>query len=213
MIPVSILFSAVYFLTIPWHPFPGSWIVKAASVAILALMAGRRGTWGLATALAFSALGDALLEYSADLPFFIGGLLAFLLAHITYTVVFPRQWKAVRVTAGAILTLLYSAGLAAWLLPEVGTIVVPVAVYVAAITAMVMSIFTARLSNRWVETGAVLFLISDSVLAVDRFRMPVPFAEWIIWPTYYVGQLLIATGFLSALAQHTPPPTARAVQQ
>ena len=210
MIPVSILLSAVYYLTIPWHPFPGSWVVKAAPVAILAVLAGRKGARGLATALAFSALGDALLE-SPNL--FIGGLAAFLLAQITYTVVFVRQWKGVKVTPGAVLVLIYSAGLAAWLLPEVGTIVVPVAFYVVALTAMVTSAFTARFPNRWVEVGAILFLISDSVLAVDRFRMPVPFAEWIIWPTYYVGQLLIATGFLSALAKDTPPLTAQVVQQ
>ena len=196
MIPISILLSALYYLTTPWRPFAGSWAVKAASVALLAVVAHRKGARGLAWALAFSALGDAVLEYSPN--WFIGGLAAFLIAHIIYTVVFVRRWRGVRVSAGAVAVVIYSCVFAAWLLPEVGTIVLPVAIYVAAITAMVASAFMARFSNRWVEIGAVLFLISDTVLAVDRFRMPVPLPDWIIWPSYYVGQYLITKGFLKA---------------
>ena len=210
-IVISAVLSAVYFLTIPWHPFAGSWVVKAASVAILAALAARKRARGLAVALAFSALGDALLEFSPEL--FIGGLAAFLLAHVTYTVTFVRRWQSARITPGAVVAACYSAGLAAWLLPEVGTIAIPVAVYVLAITAMVVSAFTARFPNRRVEAGAVLFLISDSMLAVDRFRMPVPLAEWIVWPTYYAAQLLITTGYLNAVERDTAQPGAAAVRR
>lgn len=199
MVPISILLSAVYYLSTPWRPFTGSWAVKAASVAILAAVARRAGARGLAAALVFSALGDALLDYNPDL--FPVGLLAFLVAHVIYTVVFVKRWRGFRVTVGALAVLLYSAAFSAWLLPEVGTILFAVAAYVAAITAMVASAFTARFSNRLVEFGAVLFLLSDSVLAVDRFRMPVPLGAWIVWPTYFIGQLWILRGFLRVVEE------------
>jgi uncharacterized membrane protein YhhN len=192
ILPVSILLSAVYFFTIPWHPFPGSWVIKAASVALLALMAVRSRSYGLALALALSAAGDALLEYSPGL--FVAGLVAFLLAHVTYTVTFVRAWRQPRVGAGAVAVAVYSLGLGAWLLPAVGSLAAPVAIYVAAITAMVVSAFIARFPNRWVEVGAVLFLVSDSVLAVNRFRMPLPLSGWVVWSTYYAAQLMITRG-------------------
>ena len=195
---ISILLSAVYFLTIPWHPFPGSWVVKAASIVILSVIAARDRAYGLAIALAFSAVGDALLEYSPGL--FASGLVAFLLAQITYSVTFMRARKVAQTQPAAVILIAYSFGLAAWLLPGVGPLAVPVAIYVMAITAMVVCAFFARFPNRLVEAGAVLFLISDSVLAVNRFRMPIPLSGWIVWSTYYCGQLLIATGYLKAVA-------------
>lgn len=206
---ISILLSAAYFFTIPWHPFPGSWVIKAASVAILSVTAFRRGATMLAIGLALSALGDALLEYAPNL--FVGGLVAFLAAHIVYTVTFVRVWRERSIRPAAIAVIVYSAILGAWIVPAVGSLAVPVTIYVAAITAMVVSAITARLA-RWLELGVLLFLISDSVLAINRFRTPVPLGGWIVWATYYVGQLLIATNFVSARESHTRRRSAAAGQ-
>src|SRR3974377_1450409 len=114
MLPASLLLSAVYFLTIPWHPFPASLIVKAAAMAILSIRAARGRAYVLALGLAFSALGDALLEYSPGL--FVAGLVAFLAAHIAYTVTFVRAWRSARISVAAVTVVLYSASLAAWLI-------------------------------------------------------------------------------------------------
>lgn len=195
----SIVLSAIYFFTIPWHPFPGSWVIKAASIAILAAIAARGGGYGVARGLALSAIGDALLEFSPGL--FGAGLLAFLLAHVAYTVTFVRAWRAPRFSAGIIVVVAYSIILAAWLIPAAGPLAVPVAIYVAAITAMVVSAFTVRAPL--LALGALLFLISDSVLAVSRFRMPVPLVGWIVWATYYAAQVLILRGYFSARARDT----------
>jgi uncharacterized membrane protein YhhN len=202
----SILLSAVYFFTIPWHPFPGSWAIKAASVALLALIAARNQSHGVALALALSSIGDALLEYSPGL--FVVGLVAFLLAHLTYTATFVRAWQQPRMSAAAVAIVAYSIGLGAWLLPAAGSLAAPVAIYVAAITAMAVSAFTARFGNRWIEIGAVMFLISDSVLAVNRFRMPLPLSGWLVWSTYYLAQLMIVRGALRAWNHRMALPSA-----
>jgi uncharacterized membrane protein YhhN len=47
--------------------------------------------------------------------------------------------------------------------------------------------------------GALLFVFSDAVIAVDKFRQPVPFRGPIICVTYYVGQVLIAASLLAML--------------
>lgn len=194
---VSALFSAAYFLTMPWHPFPGSFVIKAASIAILSVIAARNGAMALALALALSAIGDALLEYSPGL--FAAGLLAFLLAQVTYTLTFLRIRQTRWFQPALVFVGVYSLGLAAWLLPAVSrSLAVPVAIYVAAITVMAMAAFTTHAPNRWMEMGAVLFLISDSVLAVNRFRMPVPLSGWVVWSTYYIAQLLITLGYSKA---------------
>ncbi len=194
---ISALLSAVYFLTIPWHPFPGSFVIKAASIAILSFIAVRQQAPSLALALLFSATGDALLEYSPNL--FVAGLLAFLLAQVTYAVTFLRLRRAHWFRPAIVAVLIYSVGLAAWLLPAVTpALTVPVAIYVTAITAMVVAAFMTQAPDRWIPIGAVLFLISDSVLAINRFRMPLAWSGWVVWSTYYVAQFLMALGYLKA---------------
>jgi len=47
--------------------------------------------------------------------------------------------------------------------------------------------------------GAVLFVISDSVIAFDKFKSPVPARGLIVWITYYVGQALMALSLLALL--------------
>jgi uncharacterized membrane protein YhhN len=75
------------------------------------------------------------------------------------------------------------------LYPGLGAMRLPVALYVVAISAMVAA--GVRAGELW-AVGAVLFLISDSVLAWNRFRGHVPAEQYLIWTTYYGGQLLIA---------------------
>ena len=65
---------------------------------------------------------------------------------------------------------------------------------------MVVSAITARIP--FVATGAVLFLISDSVLAVNRFRMAILFEPWIVWGTYYAAQVLIARSDKMKISPH-----------
>lgn len=185
---VSLVCSAIYTLTIATGPFPGRWAVKTASIAALAVMARRHPV--LALALAFGSLGDALLDLSSS--YFVYGLVAFLCGHIAYTVYFARTGDSASKIAAAALAA-YSIAYLAWLWPGLGAMRIPVVFYVAAITVMAVTSF--RLG--WVvAAGAVLFLISDSLLAANRFRMPVPGRDWLVWLTYYFGQLAIATGAL-----------------
>lgn len=204
---LSMAASAAYLLTITWQPYPGSALVKGCAVGALAVLAlrsrGVRQDAGmLAMGLAFSTAGDILLDLDPGL--FVFGLAAFLLAHLTYIRLFVRNRAAgIRLNpalfAAVVLVLAYSATLSAWIVPSVGGLAVPVVFYICAITAMVSAAILARPGNWWVAAGAVLFLISDSLLAIHKFKMPVPLRDYLVWATYYLGQCGIALGYLRAL--------------
>lgn len=154
----------------------------------------------LALGLGFSTLGDVLLDLSPR--YFVFGLCAFLATHLTYIVLFlrnrARPFKGDPVRIGAAgLVLLASTALSAWIVPSVGALAVPVIVYICAITAMVVLAILGRFRSPWMAVGAVLFLISDSLLAINKFKTPLPLRDVLVWSTYYLGQCGIALGFLS----------------
>jgi len=98
--------------------------------------------------------------------------------------------------ARSLAVMLCAALVAAWLIPTLGSLAIPVALYISAITAMVICAILARFPSSWVVTGAILFLISDSILAVDKFKTPVPLRDYLVWITYYAAQYAITTGLL-----------------
>jgi uncharacterized membrane protein YhhN len=214
---LSILCSFIYWVTQSFQPYPGSVMLKMLSVALLAVITFRalrepsikmhgvewlrdRDNVILAMALAFSSMGDVLL--ALDPPrLFLKGLFAFLVAHFIYILLFVRNWTRplrpkgwqLAMTA-AVLT--YSMLLSNWLSPSLGTVAGPVMFYVCAITVMVVAVILVGFSKPWIYTGAILFLLSDSIIAIDKFKTSVFMRDYLVWATYYLGQYGIAIGFL-----------------
>lgn len=145
--------------------------------------------------LAFSLLGDIALIVPEK--WFTAGLVAFLAAHVCYILAF-KPGPGHPVSTGLFLPFIFYGLLMFFILaPGLGKLKLPVLVYVAAIT--IMAGFAA---GRFVDrgglrpllafVGAVLFLVSDSVLAYDRFAKKIRVAQIIILGTYFPAQLLIA---------------------
>jgi uncharacterized membrane protein YhhN len=203
---VSVAASVVYLSTQEWQPFAGSALVKGCAVGALALLAmrsrgERRDAGVLALGLAFSTAGDVLLDL--DARWFAFGLGAFLLAHLTYICLFARNGTEgtrldPRRLVAVLVILVYSATLSVWIVPSVGALAVPVVLYICALTTMVSAAILARFRQRWVAVGAILFLISDSLLAIHKFKAPVPLRDYLVWTTYYLGQFGIALGYLAS---------------
>ncbi len=214
---LSIGSSAAYMATRGVQPFPGSVLLKALSMAPLAVLALRvlgkteaRDGLILTTALALSCLGDVFLHLDPR-RYFGYALRSFLLAHVVYILLFTRNWpRPLRPSPGQVmltaLVLLYGLLVCGWLWTGLDRFVVPALAYACAITAMTVSTILAGFSRPFVWIGALLFLISDSLIAAGRFKMSLPLAAHLIWPTYYLGQYGIAIGFLreKAAADRSP---------
>jgi uncharacterized membrane protein YhhN len=207
---VSAVAGLSYFLTIPWHPFPGTIALKGLSVSALAAFAWislegntpPKSRFLLTGALALSSLGDILLDMGESN--FVLGLGAFLLAHVCYMQLFLAQRNKkeslgpLRLLLAGVLAL-FSSVFTLWLMPSLGTLAPAVLSYVGVLSAMVLASLAWKTSTPIISAGAFLFLISDAVLGASKFREPVPLRGWIVWGTYYAAQYLIATGTVNEL--------------
>jgi len=194
------------------------WIAKPLATLLIAAMAFRSADRWSATdtpsahrtyaraillGMAFSCIGDIFLMLPFDA--FVPGLIAFLLAHVCYIVAFRAGFRSGQglLFSAALLAVFAGINLAGlWpLLPN--DLRIPVVVYVV-VLALMATLALARAwtnnaatpsaptSARWAAIGAVLFVISDSVLAWDRFGGGLPAATLCVLGTYYAAQYCIA---------------------
>ena len=151
-------------------------------------------------ALAASWVGDILLTQSG-VYYFIGGLLAFLLTHLIYAYFFFRSRAAMKHwQVNLILTLWCFLIVYGWYLtPFLAELRLPVYFYMAVITTMA-SFAIARQrklgGSRQVWQGALLFMLSDSVLAYGKFIHPLPGQHWWVMISYIAAQFYITWGML-----------------
>jgi uncharacterized membrane protein YhhN len=154
-------------------------------------------------ALFFSWAGDVLLMFQQKGQiFFLSGLSAFLIAHIFYIIFF--HWIRIKEGVKGNLWLLftvviYYAALITFLSPHLGDMKLPVLIYGIVISvmfmlAMHMLFIKNKSAGQWMMTGALLFVISDSVLAINRFYQSFEMAGAIIMLTYGLAQLFITEG-------------------
>lgn len=151
--------------------------------------------------LVFSLAGDVFLMLPRDR--FVAGLVSFLLAHLFYIAAFAVVAGGEPALPALALFALYGAGLLGVLLPRVGSLKVPVAIYAAVLSAMGWQAAAQWVAHDDLRTllglvGAVLFLLSDSILALDRFVRSFAAAEALLLATYYLAQWLIALSVSSA---------------
>jgi uncharacterized membrane protein YhhN len=166
----------------------------------LRVLPGREGQL-LGLSLLFSSLGDVFLAVDPT-RFFVLGLSSFLIAHLGYIALFGRSWpRPLRIQRPRlvmmILVLTYGILMAHWFLPVLGNLTGPVLVYLGVITLMVVAALGANFSKPWVAAGALLFLLSDSLIAISKFRHPVVLRDYLVWISYYLAQYFISVGFLS----------------
>ncbi len=161
-------------------------------------------------ALSFSWLGDVLLMFEEkNANFFLFGLAAFLMAHVFYIIFFHLLKKENRLPSKWLLLFLvaiYYYVLISVLSPKLGDMKLPVRIYGLVISFMLvlaahMLFLQNKKAGKWFATGALLFVISDSVLAINKFYQPIPAAGIWIMLTYGLAQLLITAGAISYIKQ------------
>jgi uncharacterized membrane protein YhhN len=151
--------------------------------------------------LFFSFLGDVFLLRD---DYFIPGLICFLLTHILYAVYFIKTankngWYLKKQPLLLLPVFAYSTSLVWLLYPGLKQLTVPVTIYAFIISVMMATCINLykqinRSAYTYFFTGACFFVLSDSLLAVDKFYQSFSFAGIIIMVTYVLAQYLIVKG-------------------
>ncbi|AOW14761.1 hypothetical protein LPB72_04550 [Hydrogenophaga crassostreae] len=218
---LSMATSATGWIEWHWVFKPLTMLLALAVVGVFwraqtgALAAQSKPVVWLVVALTGALAGDVFLMFEG---FFIQGLVAFLLGHLAYLMLFRDRaplfasrpgWLICAVIGAAFYGFLWLNGL-----PE--ALRVPVAVYVSTIVAMGSvaigrAVVLRDVPSCMVAAGAAFFMISDATLAFNRFVSPLPHAAIGVLSTYYAAQCLIVMGVLRGL-QKTSPAAANKAQ-
>ncbi|WP_052487238.1 lysoplasmalogenase [Gordoniibacillus kamchatkensis] len=177
------------------------WILKPGTIVLMIILAstaarevGTYRNWVIA-GLFFSAVGDSFLLMQGT-EWFSFGVFSFLIAHLIYISAFITRWRFSAVHLLYLIPIaLYSffllRGLHEGMITKnAGGMWGPILIYVIVISLMIWS---AVISRSWVAiTGAILFFLSDSLLAWNMFVNPIPLADFWVMVTYYTAQFMIA---------------------
>ncbi|ETN96533.1 lysoplasmalogenase [Zhouia amylolytica] len=152
-------------------------------------------------ALLFSLIGDVFLLMNES--YFILGLLAFFVAHIMYiSAFFKTKFFNFRrfLTITAIL-LAFATPMLYLIIPNAGSLLPYIVLYVIVLMVMVKTMYLRKgyvnpLSYKLAISGATLFLISDSLLAINKFVFEIQHINLLVMSTYGIAQFLIINGAL-----------------
>jgi uncharacterized membrane protein YhhN len=179
---------------------PATLVALILAAVVLGATGSGAGAW-LLVGLVFGLVGDVFLLGETDTRFRLG-LAAFLVGHVAFVVAFtrlgldPPSWQWASWLVLFVCLIATRRVVPATFLRGGQALAFPVALYTVVIGAMVIVAFDT--GHPLIAIGATVFAASDSVLAVDRFVSPRPWAPVAVMVTYHVGQALIVAGLLAA---------------
>lgn len=157
-------------------------------------------------ALILSFIGDSLLIFTDHHPlFFMLGLGAFMIAHLVYIFLnlnlIETEDRKLKFHWSDILFAAYGLFMFRFVRPNLGEMMIPTLIYTVVIC--MMGITAAKRFRRsskqsfiLVLSGAMVFMVSDSLLAIDKFYQSFAQADLLIMLTYITGQFLIVRGII-----------------
>ncbi|MBM3128808.1 MAG: lysoplasmalogenase [Chloroflexi bacterium] len=186
---------AIYFL----KPLSTLTVIAVALLSFLEPAQNLTYAVGVIIGLLFCFGGDIALMFQDNRKAFMLGLVLFLLGHIVYAIAFGWLGRFSARDIFSTITLLVSGvGFYALIKANLGSLRVPVIVYIVVISVMVsraLSTFASPVFTNaqagMIATGAILFYVSDIILAAARFWKPFRYHRASL-AFYYGGQLLIA---------------------
>jgi uncharacterized membrane protein YhhN len=179
-----------------WKPLATIAVIALCAMSLWRVNHNLSYTMTMLVALVFCLIGDVMLIPKHSSKGFIFGLAAFLVAHVLLSVLW--NGAPTNVMLAIILGALSVAGFLL-LRSGAGKLQAPVLIYVAVITFMVYNAWSAYLASfaTWtalIAAGALLFYISDFVLALNKFVYAgnLPRQQLIVLSTYYAAITLFA---------------------
>lgn len=187
-----------------WPIRPYIKAVMGVGLAFYCMLSPNTPVLIMAMGFALSALGDFLLDLPDDKGF-TPGLFAFFAAHIAFIVhLWPMMvpfsaFTLVEVNI-VIITVLANAVFFIWMRPSLPKdLLIPVALYTVIIALMGITAFTTTATSLLIPLGALLFILSDVVLSIEKFKFKFPLDKEINWALYAGGQIILAIGVVSVV--------------
>jgi uncharacterized membrane protein YhhN len=214
ILSILFFFTGLLFIMLDGQaPFFIGIVLKALIIPLLIILFAvnlrqpvSRYDWLFFAALAFSWAGDIILELNGKYGnLFIPGLICFLIAHVMYgTVFFSTPGKNIIFGKRFYLlipVLIYGIGLVIYLYDDLGEMRLPVFIYASVILTMLAGAINRSgkvnsVSYYLVLTGAILFVLSDSAIAINKFSGHFRYSGLVIMSTYIIAQYLIVMGYI-----------------
>ena len=173
------------------------------TLAVVYLVSVKKPNFWLLSALFFSFWGDVFLLDKAK--FFVFGLASFLVAHILYIKIsagYLQKELTAKIITSALPFVVLFAGLLMLIYPNLGEMLLPVLVYGIAISTFgALALLNYRqeksTANSWLLLGAILFIASDSLIALNNFYTPKRLFDISIITLYVVSQYLIVRAIIA----------------
>jgi len=191
-------------------------VVGSIFLFVLLQNIGRKTKSLLTIALICSLVGDIQLHYAGEYEsLFVGGLFSFLAAHVVYIIQFSRNRnKEVGFLAPLLVLSAYALSIFWYLSDSLDTKALPVAIYILVLLTMILFAYLrddSMTDNSYILilAGALMFMLSDSILAITRFKSDIPHSGIFVMGIYGIAQLLMAIGIVKSatakLIEAQPP--------
>ncbi len=201
----TIFYSIIFFLNLLFF----TWLTEYRVVSKPMIMASLIGFYissakkqsnAFLLAMIFALFGDIFLMFNGE-EFFLIGLSCFLVMQLLYTITFlkDRVNDILLMIYRSLPILFISIAVIAYLWNGLGEMRIPVSVYTAAISLMVISALIRRSNMYWyfpVVIGVILFMISDALIALSKFGPTFTGIEYGVMATYMLAQYLIVRGMI-----------------
>ena len=167
-----------------------------------------KGMWRAYLGLFFSWVGDVLLIGEGS-SFFLSGMIAFVTAHVYYSLFFIQSVPVKKETAGIFYKTLIGLSIVCGVLfvflrSALGAYQVPILLYMLFISLMaslaVHVTSNVKYKNLGLQTfvpGALLFVTSDAILATNKFYAHLTVLDLAVMLTYAAAQYFLTKGFIS----------------
>jgi len=184
---------------LPYRHFTKSLIIPFLTLYFVSVSPKSRSFYVFLVALILAWLGDVFLLFSGK-EFFLLGLVSFLVMQVIYSILFFRDMQSnnIKMILSIFLLGLFSIGFNNYLWPFTSEIRIPVIVYSIAIAVMAFAGINRdqQLAGyKQIFIGVILFVISDTVLAVNNFADGFWKGGFIVMLTYILAQYFIVEGY------------------
>ncbi len=194
-----IVFAFIFFITLPFHPYAHSYLIKAlpafiASMSCFCMLKKPFDALFMGMGFLLCMSGDIFLDINREV-YFVQGLASFLVGHIFFSLVFARKFhysfpKAIK----ACLVFIYLGILSFFIIPHLGSLLIPVTAYMFIIGIMGISACFIDVPSPYILIGASLFVFSDSIIAISKFVLPFNQSLYFIIFSYYSALFFIQYG-------------------